>query len=91
LKYFIGKKLNIHTSIMDNKSKKTKKPRCNHPECKKKLKLTDMPCRCKLSFCSKHRLPEQHKCPYNFKNENKEDFIKRAGLGGGQYTKIEVI
>ena len=53
---------------MDNKSKKTKKPRCNHPECKKKLKLTDMPCRCKLSFCSKHRLPEQHNCRYNFKN-----------------------
>jgi predicted nucleic acid binding AN1-type Zn finger protein len=78
---------------MGNKMKKVKKKkkRCNQPECKKKLTLTDMPCRCQQCFCNKHRLPEQHKCNFNFKSENNEDFMKRVGLGGGKPCKIEVI
>ena len=70
---------------------KRKTKRCCHSECKKKLTLTDMPCRCLQRFCSKHRLPEQHVCCYNFKPENTEEFMKRVGLGGGNYTKVEVI
>jgi len=72
---------------MTNKKKK----RCNHPNCKKKLKLTDMPCRCQKCFCAKHRLPEQHDCSFNFKKEGAEEFMKRVGLGGGEYAKLEVI
>jgi predicted nucleic acid binding AN1-type Zn finger protein len=39
--------------------------RCNAPDCKKKLKLTDMECRCEKRFCTTHRLPETHKCTFD--------------------------
>lgn len=44
--------------------------RCDFPECRKKLKLTDMECRCGKRFCIKHRLPEDHLCSINYKNIN---------------------
>jgi hypothetical protein len=33
--------------------------------CRKKLALTDMECRCKIRFCSAHRLPEEHACTFD--------------------------
>jgi len=39
-------------------------------ECNKKLKLSDMECRCKQRFCLTHRLPEDHNCSVNYKNVN---------------------
>jgi len=39
--------------------------RCNVVDCRKKLKLTDMECRCDKRFCSAHRLPETHKCSFD--------------------------
>ena len=54
--------------------------------CKKKLKLTDMKCRCGKKFCPKHRLPEQHKCSYNFKAEDQN--LNKLGLGGGTFEKL---
>ena len=44
--------------------------RCNFPECRKKLKLSDMECRCGKRFCLKHRLPEDHVCSIDYKNVN---------------------
>jgi len=41
--------------------------KCNHNECNKKLKLTDLSCRCEKRFCINHRLPESHRCVYDFK------------------------
>jgi len=72
-------------------AKNQKKKRCCFEGCNVKLKLSDMPCRCKYIYCSKHRLPEQHNCSFNFKNESSQDFMQRVGLGGGAYKKIEVI
>ena len=46
--------------------------RCQMKECKKRLLLTDMVCRCNRYFCSLHRLPEQHNCDYNYKAENND-------------------
>lgn len=40
---------------------------CGMLNCSKKLKITDFKCRCNLTFCSNHRLPEYHNCSYNFK------------------------
>ena len=54
--------------------------------CKKKLTLTDMKCRCGVKLCTKHRLPEQHQCSYNFKKDQPDQ--KKLGLGGGQFVKI---
>ena len=50
--------------------KKTDKPRCCMSECNKKLKLSDMMCRCKKRYCLKHRLPEDHNCSVDYKNVN---------------------
>ncbi len=42
-----------------------KKRKCPHPGCGKKLQLTDMACRCDVTFCAAHRLPETHVCTFN--------------------------
>ena len=39
--------------------------RCNAKDCKKKLKLSDMECRCTKRFCIVHRLPETHECTFD--------------------------
>lgn len=44
--------------------KKKKTNRCFFKGCKKKLKLTDIMCHCKHTYCSLHRLPHQHNCCY---------------------------
>lgn len=46
-----------------------KKPqtRCGFSECKHKLALTDMECKCSIRHCSKHRMPEDHACQFDFK------------------------
>lgn len=55
--------------------------RCNAENCKCKISLTQQitnKCKCGLLFCNKHKMPEQHKCTYDwsvksdtFVNENK--------------------
>lgn len=50
--------------------------RCQMVNCRKRLMLSDMVCRCNKYFCSLHRLPEQHECNYNYKAEN-NDTAKR--------------
>ena len=51
-----------------NKKKTADKPKrpikCCLGGCKKKLKLTDMICDCKNTYCSLHRLPHEHNCSY---------------------------
>ena len=42
--------------------------KCPFPNCNRKIKLTDFSCRCGLTFCSLHRLSEQHNCSYDYKN-----------------------
>ena len=34
--------------------------------CKKKVGLLGVQCRCEYVFCSKHRYPEEHACDFNF-------------------------
>ena len=43
--------------------------RCGHSECKKKLLLTDLTCKCGAKFCMSHRMPEAHMCSHDFKAE----------------------
>ena len=50
-----------------------KKNRCFHSDCKKKLSLCDITCKCKERFCSQHRLPEDHACTYDFKKAGKTE------------------
>ena len=73
-----------------NKKKKSSK-RCNFHGCRKKLKLTDLECRCHDRFCSVHRLPEAHDCSHCFKNFDRDAFAKQVGLGGGEVVKLNRI
>ena len=72
---------------------KKKKNRCAFDGCRKKLKLTDMNCKCKKRFCSLHRLPETHNCSWDPKNENEMSIYKeKSGLNQiSAFTKIEQI
>lgn len=46
--------------------------RCAFADCKKKIKLVHIKCKCDKVFCDKHRLPETHKCTYDYKNEGRK-------------------
>lgn len=38
-------------------------------DCKKKIGLMSFPCQhCKKDYCLKHRTPEEHKCPADYRN-----------------------
>ena len=55
--------------------KKKKKKRCAHECCKKKLKITDYPCKCKKIYCSLHR--HDHVCTFDFQKEAREKLMKQ--------------
>ena len=46
--------------------------KCFYDDCCKRLKLTDLKCRCENIYCLTHRLPESHKCNYNYKQNSTE-------------------
>jgi len=70
-----------------------KKTRCSHQECRRKLKLTDMECRCHKRYCSQHRLPESHICSWDPKCvDEMQNYIKMAGLDNAiRFSKLESI
>jgi len=72
---------------------KKNKKRCSFKDCKKKLKLTDIECRCKKRFCIKHRLPELHNCEWNAKSKEEiEIYKKKCCLDrNAKFSKIEKI
>jgi hypothetical protein len=53
--------------------------KCCLEGCKKKLLLSDYPCKCTQMFCSAHRFPEVHSCTYDFKKAAKDELMKRIG------------
>ena len=40
--------------------------------CKKKIKGIEFLCNCKNIFCTKCRLPEAHKCTFDFKTKGRK-------------------
>lgn len=48
-----------------------KSARCSCTGCRTKLSILDktMSCRCGKNFCPKHRLPENHECEYDYKQD----------------------
>jgi len=40
--------------------------RCALECCKKKLTLSDFPCKCSKKFCSTHRYAEAHSCAFDY-------------------------
>lgn len=53
-----------------NKYTIKKKKRCNFIDCNKKISQIDMIsniCKCNFIFCYNHKMPESHKCTFNYK------------------------
>jgi predicted nucleic acid binding AN1-type Zn finger protein len=75
------------------KKKKSKKNRCFLDGCGKKLKLTDMACRCQNRYCQKHRLPESHTCSWNPRSADEmQQYVKAACLDKSiRFSKLESI
>lgn len=46
---------------------------CNFEGCTRKLKLSDYPCKCRNIYCKYHRLPNQHMCCYDYKEQHNKD------------------
>ncbi|WOG93272.1 hypothetical protein DCAR_0312553 [Daucus carota subsp. sativus] len=61
-----------HVVVDDSSMVKNKPSRCLC--CKKKMGLLGFACRCGGKFCSMHRYPEEHSCPFDYKT------IGRAAL-----------
>lgn len=43
--------------------------RCEAEGCKRKLALTTSSCKCKKYFCANHRHSEDHKCTFDYREE----------------------
>ena len=53
-----------------------KKNRCPVDGCKRRLTLTDFPCRCGKTCCPSHRFSDDHGCTYDFKKDAKDVLLK---------------
>ena len=72
------------------KNKKTRKQKsCGHKECKKKLSLTALKCRCGLKFCMRHFHSDKHDCSFDYTARAKKHLEEHGGLGGGEIDKIK--
>ena len=50
--------------------------RCCAEGCKKKLALTDFPCKCGKKHCATHRAPEVHACTFDFKASQRDILLQ---------------
>lgn len=46
------------------------------PMCNRRTNILDIKCKCGNVFCMTHRLPEDHKCTFNFKEFERERLQK---------------
>ncbi|KAE8890779.1 hypothetical protein PF005_g14718 [Phytophthora fragariae] len=58
-----------NTEKKDTKAAQKNRRRCW--QCKVKVGLTAVKCRCDYTFCGKHRYAEEHSCAFNFKTAAK--------------------
>lgn len=57
-------------------------------ECKKKVGLTGITCRCGYVYCSSHRYGDQHNCTFDYKAADRAELAKR-NPGGGNFVKVD--
>lgn len=53
-----------------------KKGRCGREECKKRLGLTSVECRCGTVYCAEHRYTEKHNCTFDYKAAARDAIAK---------------
>jgi len=59
--------INVPEPVKEIKLPVLKTNRCSHSECKRKLLLTDITCKCEKRYCTSHRHPESHMCAFDYK------------------------
>lgn len=84
----IIKKTNENTKINEI-SNKNNLNKCNYPDCNKKLKLTDIKCRCGFKFCALHRYSDKHNCTFDYKNMGEIELTKQNPVVN--FSKFEKI
>lgn len=84
----IIEKTNENTKINEI-SNKINLNKCNYPDCNKKLKLTDIKCRCGFKFCASHRYSDKHNCTFDYKNMGKIELTKQNPIV--KFSKLEKI
>lgn len=50
-------------------------------ECKKKLGVDPIVCKCKGIFCDGHRLPFNHSCSFDYKAKSRNELDKTMSAG----------
>ena len=70
------------------KSNKNPSNRCNYVKCNKKLRISDMKCKCDFTFCSFHRLPESHECIFDYKSRDSDKIIEKMKCISSKIDKI---
>jgi hypothetical protein len=77
----VPKKIINDSLVLLNKDDKNKNA-CSI--CAKRLKLVKFDCKCGEVFCSRHRLPEEHDCSYDFRTEGRMLLQKKNVLVTGK-------
>jgi len=70
--------------------KKVQKNRKRCFECRKKVGLTALSCKCGFVFCGLHRFPDQHNCDFDFKAHDRGNLAKSL-TGGGSFAKMQKV
>ncbi len=82
----------IVNNVDNNKSTislREKNKRCSLDGCNKKLRLTDMACRCGKKFCGNHRVCSDHNCTYDYKSSERKELEKNnEKIVGEKLNKI---
>lgn len=72
------------------KKRKVQKNRKRCWQCRKKIGLTAIDCKCGYVFCNGCRFPDQHNCDFDFKAHDRDNLAKNL-TGGGTFAKMDKI
>lgn len=84
---YVNNKKDQHINKKPKHEKQIQKNKNKCWECKKKIGLLGIQCRCKYYFCSKHRYAEEHNCIVDYKTLNKT--LLKTQLTKCNFKKIE--
>lgn len=65
--------------------------RCEHDQCRKKLTITDIGCKCGKRFCMNHRLPMEHSCTTLQEDRIQHQTYLRDVMKNSAFEKVETI
>lgn len=69
----------------------SKTSRCNAVDCRKKLKITDIECRCGFKYCSTHRHMNDHQCSFLMNEREKQKKELKQIMNECSFKKIDEI